>query len=71
MNVNKNWEGFTNLGHPNWTARTANRRSWADYEGVGSYAPNSSKIPLRAWLWSALVVVLFFAIFYIGAAVGF
>lgn len=66
-----NWHNNFDLSHPNWTAKTRSRPSWADYEGVGGYAPNSRRIPKTAIFGAALVVALFIGVLYVGAGVGF
>lgn len=41
------------------------------FDGQGCYAPNSSKIPLKAWVGAALVVFIFIGLFArLGAAAG-
>nr|WP_321329072.1 hypothetical protein [Alcaligenes faecalis] len=41
------------------------------FDGRGCYAPNSSKIPLKAWIGAALVVFIFIGLFAkLGAAAG-
>ncbi len=41
------------------------------FDGQGCYAPNNSKIPLKAWLGAALVVFIFIGLFArLGAAAG-
>lgn len=64
MNRDKNWEGFTNIGHANWTGITPSKSS-------GGYAPNSERIPPVAWLGTAVVVAVFFGFAYIGFGAGF
>lgn len=39
-----NWPHGTDLGHPNFTGRVPRV---SRYDGLGGYAPNSTKIPLR------------------------
>lgn len=67
MSINKNWEGFTDLSHPNFTGKTPRV---SKYQG-GGWAPDSHKIPASAWFGAIAFVGLFFAVAYIGAAVGF
>ncbi len=71
MNPNKNWEGFANLSHPNWTASTRSRPSWADYDGAGGYAKDSHDIPRSSWAWAVVFVAGFIGVLYLGAVVGF
>ncbi|MBW4789166.1 hypothetical protein JQS35_11200 [Alcaligenes faecalis subsp. faecalis] len=41
------------------------------FDGRGCYAPNSSKIPLKAWVGAAIVVFIFIGLFAkLGAAAG-
>lgn len=41
------------------------------FDGQGCYAPNSSKIPVKAWVGAALVVFIFIGLFArLGAAAG-
>lgn len=55
--------------HPNWTGHTPRV---SKYDGVGGFAPNSSS-PSGGWFQAIslglIVVALFGAMFYIGAAV--
>lgn len=37
----------------------------------GGWKKDSHKIPAMAWVWSSVVIGLFFAVAYIGAAAGF
>lgn len=41
------------------------------FDGRGCYAPNSSKIPVKAWVGAVLVVFIFIGVFArLGAAAG-
>lgn len=54
----------SNLGFP----RT---RRPNPYDGVGGWAPNSSRIPRKAWIGVALLLVVFIGVFAnLGAAAG-
>lgn len=41
------------------------------HDGKGAWAKDSSRIPQVAWVGAAVVIGLFFAVAYVGAAVGF
>lgn len=68
MSKVSNWPFSHDLSHPNETLRTPRV---SKYDGVGAWAKDSSRIPPVAWLGAIAVVGLFFAVAYIGAAVGF
>lgn len=54
MNTNKNWEGFTNLGHSNWTLRFPR-------QATGGYAPHSEK-PKCGWCLPIALGIGFMAV---------
>lgn len=63
---NQNWPYGTNMGHPNWTGRTARK-----YDGLGSFHKDSHDIPMVAWVGAVVVVCVFLGFSFIGAAAGF
>lgn len=62
-----NWP-LEDLSHPNHTLKTPRT---SKYDGMGAYAPNSTKIPLRGWIGGVVAVIVLFAVCYVGAAAGF
>lgn len=63
-----NWPNNVDYSHSNYTGRFPRA---SRYDGRGAWEKDSSKIPASAWACAAIVVVLLFAVLYIGAAVGF
>ncbi len=61
-----NWPDV-DYGHSNWTLRTPRVSKW---DGQGSWEKDSSRIPVGAWLGAFVVVGLFIAVAFVGAAVG-
>jgi len=62
-----NWPGGIDRSAPNWTGRTPR----TSYSG-GNWAPDSHRIPRRAWIGAALVTALLFIIVpVVGAIAGF
>ena len=68
MSKVSNWAGFTDLSHSNWTLRFPRVSKW---DGQGAWAKDSRRIPVGAWLGAFVVVGLFFAVAFIGAAARF
>lgn len=68
MSKVSNWPFDNDLGHPNQTLRTPRVSKW---DGQGAWAKDSSRIPVGAWLGAFVVVGLFFAVAFVGAAAGF
>lgn len=64
----QNWPLGQDLSHSNHTLRFPRV---SKYDGVGAWAKDSSRIPVRAWLGAVVVVGLFFAVAFVGAAAGF
>lgn len=64
----QNWPFGHDLSHPNHTLRTPRVSKW---DGQGAWAKDSSKIPPGAYLGAAVVIGLFIAVAFVGAAVGF
>lgn len=62
-----NWP-LEDLSHPNHTLKTPRV---SKYDGMGAYAPNSTKIPLSGWIGGIAFVAGMVALLYIGAAAGF
>ena len=56
MPKHSNWPDGIDRSHPNFTLRTPGR---SKYDGMGAYAPNSSKIPLLPALGFTAVCALF------------
>ena len=55
-----NWPfQHADLSHPNWTARTSDRRTDIDWARLEM---RDHKIPLRAWLGAAVFLVVFFVV---------
>ena len=65
---NQNWPFGINYGEPNHTLRTPRV---SRYDGQGAWAKDSSKIPPGAYLGAAVVIGLFIAVAFVGAAAGF
>lgn len=57
MNRDKNWEGFTNIGHANWTGITPSKSS--------GYAPGTDSPPC-GWCVALLLGVVLCALFLFG-----
>lgn len=68
MSKVSNWNHSTDLSHSNWTLRFPRVSKW---DGQGAWAKDSSRIPPGAWLGAAVVIGLFVAVAFIGAAAGF
>ena len=66
-----NWPNGFDLSHPNWTASTRSRPTWADYDGVGGYAKGSHDIPRPSRAWAVVFVACFVGVLYLGAFAGF
>lgn len=53
-----NWpRQHADLSHPNWTARTSDRRSDLDWSRLEA---RDQKIPPKAWLGAAVFISVFF-----------
>lgn len=61
-----NWPD-ADYSHENFTLRTPRV---SKYDGQGAWAKDSSKIPPGAYLGAAVVIGLFIAVAFVGAAVG-
>src|SRR5690606_19596498 len=61
------WPNGFDLSHPNWTASTSSRPTWADYDGVGGYAKGSHDIPQSSWGRAVVFVAGFVGGLYLGA----
>jgi len=62
-----NWPGGIDRSHSNWTGRAQRTSDWG-----GNWAPDSHRIPRRAWIGAALVTALLFIIVpLVGHAAGF
>jgi hypothetical protein len=63
-----NWPSGTDFGHANYTGRTPRT---SRYDGVGSWAKDSHKIPLKAIPCAIAVLGLLAFMVFAGSAVGF
>lgn len=67
MSKVSNWPGGVDYGHQNHTLRTPRISKW---DGQGAWAKDSAKIPPSAWLGAFVVIGLFVALMFVGAAAG-
>lgn len=63
-----NWPSGTDYSHSNFTGKFSRV---SKYDGVGAWAPNSTKIPIRGWIGGTIAVIVLFAVCYVGAAAGY
>lgn len=62
-----NWPQGIDYSSTNWTGRVQRTADWG-----GNWAPDSQRIPARAWIGAAVVIaVVFIVVPVVGAVAGF